>query len=253
MKKYALYSAVLGMLFAGVFPVAATAEDNDFAKKMDSYLQDDKNVEQIGNALERFFKKKRDEQQAQAEQEEARQMEEQFKNPVAIDIGESPMRGPKEAKVTIVEFSDFQCPYCKRGADTMEDIRKEYADKVNIVFKNLPLPFHPNAKPAAIAALAAGRQGKYWEMHDMLFDKQQELSPELYTELAKQLNLDIEKFNKDLNDEALAKQIDDDAALATKLGIRGTPGYFVNGVQVRGARPLPYFKQLIDRWLEIKG
>ena len=90
-------------------------------------------------------------------------------------------------------------------------------------------------------------------MHDALFDNQQSLGEELYPKLAKDLGLDVDKFKKDMADPKFGKMVDDDAALATKLGVRGTPGFFVNGVQVRGARPLPYFKNIIDRWLKKTG
>ena len=131
----------------------------------------------------------------------------------------------------------------------MKELAAAYPEKVKVSFKHLPLPFHPEAKPAAIASIAAHRQGKFWEMHDKLFENQGSLGADLYSKLAKDLCLDVAKFEADLKDPAVAKQVDEDAALATKLGIRGTPGYFVNGVQVRGAQPLPKFKQLVDRWL----
>lgn len=248
MNKRALLILSIGAILLA--PAMAFAQEAAFDKNMDKFLEDDANVEKIGNALERFFKKKRDEQRNAAMKAEGEELEAQFKNPVKIDIAGSPVRGPESAKITIVEFSDFQCPFCSRGMQTMEDVMKEYPKDVKVVYKHLPLPFHPEAKPAAIAANAAGKQGKFWEMHDKLFENQQSLGEELYLKLAKDLQLDVDKFKKDIADPALAKQVEDDAALATKLGIRGTPGFFVNGVQVRGARPLPYFKNIIDRWLK---
>jgi len=219
----------------------------------DSYLKNDANVEKVGTALEAYFKKKRFQQQAQARQAEDKKLEDQFNNPVKVDIGTSPSKGPEDARITVIEFSDFQCPFCRRGAKTMEDVLKEYPKDVKLVFKNLPLPFHPQAKPAARASLAAANQGKFWEMHDELFNNQSSLSDETYMKLAKKIGLDMEKFKADYADPKTAKMVDDDAALATKLGIRGTPGFFVNGVQVRGAQPLPKFKELIDRWLKKNG
>ncbi len=224
----------------------------DFDKMMGSFLEKDANVEKLGNALETLFRKKRAEQQQAAARDAEKQLEEQFKNPVKVAVGDSPSKGPKDAKVTIIEFSDFQCPFCKKGAERMDEVLKAYPKDVKLVFKNLPLPFHPEAKPAAIAALAAGKQGKFWEMHDALFNNQGALSSKLYDRLAKELGLDLAKFKKDSADPAIAKMVDEDAALATKLGIRGTPGFFVNGVQVRGAQPLPKFKELVDRWLAMK-
>ena len=132
----------------------------------------------------------------------------------------------------------------------MDEVLKAYKNDVNLVFKNLPLPFHPEAKPAAVAALAAQEQGKFWEMHDALFKNQQTLGKDTYLKLAQELGLDMEKFKADLASEKLAKRVEEDAALASKHGVNGTPGFFVGGVLVSGAQPLPAFKTIIDRWLK---
>ncbi len=229
---------------------AAGPEAKSFDKDMEAYLSKDENVKKVGDALERYFQKKREEAQQQAMKSEQERMDAQFKNPVKVDIGSSPVRGNPNAKVTIVEFSDFQCPFCQRGATVMEDVLKEYPNDVKISFKNLPLPFHDKAKPAAKAALAAGKQGKFWEMHDLLFKNQGGLGDELFVKLAGDLSLDVEKFKSDLNSPEIAKAVEDDAELARKLGVNGTPGFFVNGVLVSGAQPLPAFKAIIDRWLK---
>ena len=250
----AAHSALVGFLALALLPVkeAAALDQNEFNKAMDAYLQKDENVGKIGTALEGFFKKKRDDQQKAAAEEEAKQVEEQFKNPVKIDVANRPVRGNPNAKVTLVIFSDFQCPFCQRGAQVMDDVLKDYPNDVKLVFKHLPLPFHENAGPASKAAMAAGEQGKFWEMHDQLFKNQQNLTPEGFIEMAKAVGADVEKFKADLaaNDAKYQKVIDEDSAKAAELGVQGTPGFFVNGVQVRGARPLPYFKSLIDRWLK---
>ncbi len=247
MKKLVLSAFALGLLLQ--VPGVANAAD-PFDKQMDAYLSNDQNVKKIGDSLEKYFQKKREEAQAQAQKSEIQKMDEQFKNPVKVDIGNSPVRGNADAKITIVEFSDFQCPFCQRGANTMEDVLKEYPNDVKLVFKNLPLPFHDKAKPAAKAALAAGKQGKFWEMHDALFKNQGDLSEELYVKLAGDLSLDVAKFKTDLASEELTKQVEEDSAQAQKLGVNGTPGFFVNGVLVSGAQPLPAFKAIIDRWLK---
>ena len=239
------------ILFAGLLatPVAASAmDDAEFEKMMEKYLEKEDNLGKIGSALETYFRKQRENQQRAAAEQEKKKMDEQFANPEKIEIGNSPVKGNPDAPITVVEFSDYQCPYCSRAAAVMEDLLKEYPNDVKLVFKNLPLPFHQEAKPAAIAALAAGKQGKFWEFHDELFANQKKISDPLFIEIAKKLDLDMKKFKKDLKDKELAKQVDEDMALATKLGIRGTPGFYVNGVQVRGARPLPYFKNLVEKW-----
>lgn len=237
--------------FLMLLPSLAFAQlsDTDFDAAMTKYLENDASVSKIGDALERYFQNKREEQAKAQEQAEEKEIEEQFKNPVKVEIGSSPTKGSDTAKITIIEFSDFQCPFCTRANDTIKEVLEAYPDNIKLVFKNLPLPFHNEAEPAAVAALAAGEQGKYWEMHDKLFENQSALSAEAYLGFAKDLGLDVEKFKTDLASERLKKQVKDDAALAESLGVRGTPGFFVNGVQVRGARPFPYFKQIIDRLL----
>lgn len=234
-----------------LLPCVASAQisNEDFDKAMTAYLKNDQNVGQIGDALERYFQNKREEQAREQEEAEKKELEEQFNNPVKVEIGKSPTKGKADAPITIIEFSDFQCPFCSRANETIEQVKEAYGDKVKVVFKNLPLPFHNEAEPAAVAALAAGEQGKFWEMHDKLFENQSSLSADTYVKLAGELGLDVEKFKKDLESDRLKKQVKDDAELAGTLGVRGTPGFFVNGVQVRGARPFPYFKQIIDRLL----
>jgi len=239
-----------GSVVLGTPSTSKAAPESAFDKQMETYLSSDENVKKIGDALERYFQKKRDEQQQEAAKSEQERIEGQFKNPVKVDIGSSPVRGEPSAKVTIVEFSDFQCPFCQRGASIMEDVLKAYPKDVKIAFKNLPLPFHEKAKPAAKAALAAQKQGKFWEMHDLLFKNQSALGDDLFVKFATDLGLDVEKFKADMASPEVAKTIEDDAELARKLGVNGTPGFFVNGVLVSGAQPLPAFKAIIDRWLK---
>ena len=256
MKRHLLRVAAYAVatpIMLGTLSYSATAEDLAFNKSMETFLQKEENIDKIAKALEKHFQKKREEQEKNAAQEEKVSMEKQFDSPVKIEVGDAPIKGPKDAKITVIEFSDFQCPFCQRGAQTMDELAKAYPNDVKIAFKNLPLPFHPHAKPAAIAALAAHKQGKFWEMHDELFKNQSSLGDEFYVTTAQKLGLDVEKFKTDLKDEKLAKQVDDDTALANSLGVRGTPGFFVNGVQVRGARELAYFKDLVDRWVKKLG
>lgn len=221
-----------------------------FDKEMDEYLSKDDNVKKVGDALERYFRKKQAEQAKEAQEADANRLENQFKNPVKVDLGDAPVRGPADAKVTIVTFSDFQCPFCQRGAATMDEVLKAYPKEVKLVFKNLPLPFHDKAKPAARAALAAKKQGKFWEMHDLLFKNQQSFSDEGFAKFATDLGLDVEKFKADMASPDLDKAIDADAEQGRQLGVNGTPGFFVNGVLISGAQPLPAFKSVIDRWLK---
>ena len=161
-----------------------------------------------------------------------------------------PSYGPEDAKVTIIEISDFQCPFCSRGAATIDQIKKEYAKDVRVVFVNQPLSFHQQAKPAAIAALAAHRQGKFWEMHDKLFGNAKELTEANFKKWAGEIGLDVAKFEKDYADPAIAAQVDRDQKVANALGVRGTPGFFVNGVNISGAQPFENFKKIIDEQIQ---
>ncbi|MFN8389147.1 MAG: thioredoxin domain-containing protein [Bdellovibrionota bacterium] len=262
MNKRRVLASLSGavLLAAGVFSAGSVpsafaagpeaAKGSSFDKDMEAFLAKDENVKKVGDALERYFQKKREEAQQQAAKSEQERMDSQFKNPVTVDLGDSPVRGEPSAKVTIVEFSDFQCPFCQRGSVVMEDVLKEYPKDVKVVFKNLPLPFHDKAKPAAKAALAAGKQGKFWEMHDLLFKNQASLGEDFFVKAAGDLQLDVNKFKADMASPEVAKKIDEDTAQAQKLGVNGTPGFFVNGVLVSGAQPLPAFKAIIDRWLK---
>jgi protein-disulfide isomerase len=160
-----------------------------------------------------------------------------------------PSYGPEDAKVTIVEISDFQCPFCSRAAGTIEQLKKDYAGSLRVVFVNQPLSFHNRARPAAIAALAAHRQGKFWQMHDKLFANAREMTDENIAKWAGEIGLDKAKFDADLKDPAIAAQVDRDQAIAGALGVNGTPGFFVNGVNVSGAQPIENFKKIIDEQL----
>jgi protein-disulfide isomerase len=163
-----------------------------------------------------------------------------------INTKGSPAKGGDDAKAVIVEFSDFQCPFCARVSPTMERIQEEYGDEARIVFKHLPLRMHSKAPAAHAAAEAAHRQGKFWEMHDRIFANQSSMSPEKYVEYAREIGLDIEKFEKDVASADVKKKVDGDAAEAARLGVTGTPAFFVNGRYLSGAKPFESFKAMID-------
>jgi protein-disulfide isomerase len=166
-----------------------------------------------------------------------------------IEVGDAPIRGSKSAKVTIVEWADFQCPFCVRVNPTLEQIMKEYGDKVRIAFKHLPLSMHAKARAAHTASEAAHRQGKFWEMHDRIFAKPRDLSPETYLRYAKEMGLDIDQYNSDLASSSVRKLIDSDLDVARKLGVSGTPSFFINGRFLSGAQPYASFASVIDREL----
>jgi protein-disulfide isomerase len=166
-----------------------------------------------------------------------------------INIGASYAKGPADAKVTIVEWSDFQCPFCSQAKDLIHQILDAYPKDVRFVFKNYPLPFHQQAMPASKAAIAAGKQGKFFEMHDKLFENQRALAPEKYVEFATAIGLDVEKFKKDMEAPETAAQITSEMKEAGDVGVRGTPSFFINGKQPAG-RSFELYKSIIDEELK---
>jgi protein-disulfide isomerase len=168
----------------------------------------------------------------------------------AIDVRpDDPMRGNPSAPVTIVLFSDFQCPFCARVSPTLDEVERAYGDKVRVVWKHQPLSFHPNALPAAKAAEAAREQGKFWQMHDRLFSRQRELSSEAYERFAKELGLDLRRFQESVRSPKANARIEEDQKLASRIGAEATPTMFVNGERVEGAVPFATLKAVIDRQL----
>ncbi len=166
-----------------------------------------------------------------------------------VPIDGSPTKGPNDALITLVEFSDYQCPFCSRGHNTVTEMEKAYEGKIRVVMKQNPLSFHPQAKPAALAAMAAGEQGKYWEFHSKLFADQQALNPDTYEKYAKELGLNMDKWKADMQSPKFNDIINRDQALAGQLGASGTPCFFINGRKLSGAQPAPAFKALIDEEL----
>jgi len=166
-----------------------------------------------------------------------------------VPVGTSPVRGPATALVTVVEFSDFQCPFCKKVQPTLERLRTEYGDRVRWVWKDEPLPFHPRAIPAAeLARFARSQKGDaaFWAIHDKLFDSQPKLDDADLESVARASGLDVAKANAAIKNKAFKKAIDDDGALADDVQANGTPHFFVNGRRLVGAQPYEKFKAVID-------
>lgn len=178
---------------------------------------------------------------------------------LAASVQGRPFRGNKDAKVTIVEFSDFQCPFCARGATTMEEVVAKYPNDVKFVFQHFPLPFHPWAKPAAIAANCAGDQdpAAFWLLHDKYFEHQKDLQPSDVVAKSKEYlqgsKVDIAKWETCAGDtnsaeyKAQLAKVDADTAFGQSLGVTGTPGFFVNGEFLNGAQPIGAFVPLIEK------
>lgn len=168
----------------------------------------------------------------------------------SIPVGTSPVRGAVDAPVTIVVFTDFQCPFCARLEPRLLALEERYRGKVRVVFKNQPLPMHPNARLAARAALAAEEQGRFWEMHDALFASRTDpLDRAAVVELAKGLRLSLGRFEATLDAESTDARVASDVVEAHRLGVTGTPTVFINGRRIVGAQPQEVFAAMIDEEL----
>ena len=167
----------------------------------------------------------------------------------AVTAGKAPSRGPKNAPITMIVYSDFQCPFCSRVEPTIERIEKEYPGKIRVVWKDFPLGFHQNAKPAAIAARVAGEEGKFWQMHRKLFENQKALDRLSLEKYAQELGLNMGKFKAALDSNKYGAEVDADMASGQKVGVSGTPATFINGRMINGAYPYETFKKVVDQEL----
>ena len=163
-----------------------------------------------------------------------------------INVEGKPIRGTAGAKVQIVEFSDFQCPYCGAAEPTVSQVLKDYAGKVSLVYLNFPLSFHQYAEKASEAYECAADQGKSWEYHDILFANQDALDTASLKKYASDLGLDTSKFDSCLDNGSKKAVVDADAQKGASLGVSGTPSFFINGKMLVGAQPYSAFKQVID-------
>ncbi|WP_088242284.1 DsbA family protein [Calothrix rhizosoleniae] len=165
-------------------------------------------------------------------------------NPQAV-IGNSPTTGSPTPKILVIEFSDFECPYCGEAQKTLDSLMAKYGDKVQLVYKNFPLSsIHKQAIPAATAALAAHKQGLFWEYDGALFNNQDDLGETLYLDIAQKLNLDLEKFNRDRT--IVEKEVARDTELATNLGLSGTPFFIIQSEKASGAVQLSELQKILE-------
>jgi protein-disulfide isomerase len=242
-------------LLAGIKPAPVTDADVDaFYEQNKAQIQRPK--EQIAPQIKAYL-----EQQGQqkARADYFNKLEDKYKvekklEPLRVEVATTgPTKGPATAPVTIVEFSDFQCPFCGRLTPELKQVEEKYGDKVRIVFRQYPLPFHQYAQKAAEASLCAADQGKFWEMHDALFANQQALAVEQLKAKAAELGLNAEQFNSCLDSGKQAATIQADMKEGTSVGVNGTPAMFINGRFINGAVPLEQITSVIDDELRRKG
>lgn len=212
----------------------------------------DKFIEVVNKAAQEAQKKAQEKMIA----EEGQKRSDEFKNPLKPEIQDDRVIfGKKDAKVTIVEYSDFQCPYCSKGYQTVEQVLKAYPNDVRVIYKHLPLDFHPLAMPAAVyfEAIAKQDHAKAEKFYHAVFSNQSELVSKkeaFLKDTAKKVGADVKKLEKDLKDESIAKRIEADMEEARKFNFSGTPGFLINGVSLRGAYPFNEFKDIIDQHLK---
>ena len=163
-----------------------------------------------------------------------------------------PSKGSPGAPVEMIEFSDFQCPYCLRAQATVDQVLKTYGDRIHFVYRHYPLPSHPNARPAAEASSCAAEQGKFWPYHDRLFEQPAKLSDGDLKSHAASLGLDTAKFNGCVDSRKYKSQVDTDVKEGDEAGVNGTPAFFINGRLLSGAQPFEAFRRIIDDELSRK-
>lgn len=219
----------------------------------------EKNSVAVMESLNKAAMDARTKQAENSAKDEEKAFEEEFKSPKKPTIADDrAFLGKKDAPITIVEYSDFECPYCGRGHSTIKEVVAKYGDKVVVLFKHLPLDFHPKALPAAkyFEAIALQSAEKAYKFHDEVFenqDKLREKGEEFLKSAAKKVGADMKKVAADLDGAKVKERIEADKKEAASFGFQGTPAFLINGVSIKGAYPLPKFEQIIDRWLKEKG
>jgi len=173
-----------------------------------------------------------------------------LEDPVPVPTAGAPMLGPKDAPITLVEFSDFQCPYCSVATPELKAVLKAYPTQVKLYFKEFPLDIHDQAELAAQAAAAAHKQGKFWPMHDALFASHHDLSRQAILALASAIGLDMKRFEADIDSKEIKQAVDRDVEDGAKVGVMGTPTLFMDGKHFNGAIKLEVLKPLLDAELK---
>lgn len=218
-----------------------------------------KSFQEVRADLTNYLKAVQEDREKQALYQELRQKyETEIRGPevppaskIAVETGENPSLGPESAKVTIVEFSDFECPYCAMSQETTTKLREQYKGQIKWVFRDFPMSFHRNAMFAHIAANCSISQGKYWEYNNLLFKNGDKLKKENVIALAQKVGLNMTDFNRCVAEDSIAKQaIQADIAAGQKYGVNGTPAFFINGIMVEGNQPIQNFTKIIDEELK---
>ncbi len=253
MKKFTLAALLLSLL-------AGCTSEKNLKDQMAKIMKEnpdvvigaiDANPDKFIEALNNAVKKAQEGQGKKREEEEKKQLEESFNNPLKAEIrSDEAIRGTKGAPITLVEYSDFECPFCSRGFNTVMELMDKYKGKIQFVYKHLPLSFHPQAMISSqyYEALRLQSPEKAFEFHDKIYKNQGALKngEAFLKKIAQEVKADMKQLAKDVNSEAVKKRIDADMEEAAKYGFQGTPGFLINGVPVRGAYPANHFEGIIS-------
>ncbi len=252
-------SKTLLVLVVGVLLAACTSEQK-IKEQVAKALKDDpkilaeaieKNPAEIIDALQKAARSAQDELAKKRDEDDKKKLEESFDKPlVAVIRADESIRGIKGAPITLVEYSDFECPFCTRGFETVQQILKQYEGKVQFVYKHLPLSFHEQAMISAqfYEAIRLQDPKKAFAFHDEVFKNQRKLKNgrSFLEATAKQVGADMNKLKKDVDSDVVKNRIAEDMKEAAEFGMQGTPGFLLNGVPVRGAYPIDHFVQIIE-------
>ncbi|MGK7897701.1 MAG: DsbA family protein [Xenococcus sp. (in: cyanobacteria)] len=243
MSQFRFIPLLLASLFAGWISLSGFASANPSLEEQVLQIIRD-HPEVLIESVQAYQQRKQEELQ-EAQQAFLQQMK---TDPESV-IGDSPTTGTTANKIVLLEFSDFQCPFCAQAEPTVQEFIAQHQDQVTLVYKHFPLSqIHPQAESSALAAWAAQKQGQFWEYHDALFAQQKQLGEDLYLTIAEDLDLDLEQFNRDRNSSEAKAAINRDLALAQKVGIRGTPFFALNGQVLSLPLQLSAMEDLLAKW-----
>lgn len=262
MKK----TTIISLLAVAIASVGCVSKSNigdavkEAIKKDPKILTDaiEANPVEFTEAIQKAIQSARSEIAKKQEAEQKKQLEAYYEKPLEPQIRKDELfRGSKDGVLTLVEYSDFQCPYCTRGSQVVMDLLEKYKGKIRFVYKHLPLDFHKEARMASeyYEGIRIQSEEKAIKFHDELFANQQkiaQLKEKFLMGVAKKLKVNMKKLKKDMKSDAVQKRIDEDIAEAGKFGIRGTPGFLLNGVPVKGAYPTAHFVDIVNKLKEMK-
>jgi protein-disulfide isomerase len=247
-----------------LFNLASCMSDSQLKDKMTKLMKEnpkiiveaiEANPAEFVEAIQRAAKNAQEVLKKRRAEEEKKKLAETFEKPLVPNIrDDEAIRGNKDAPLTLVEYSDFECPFCKRGFDTVQALRAKYGNKIRFVYKHLPLSFHKQAKVGAqyFEAIRIQSADKAFEFHDAIFDDQKKVKngKKFFDKLAKGVGADMRKLAKDLNSAVVNTRIEEDLKEAAGFGMQGTPGFLINGVPVKGAYPPDHFVGIVDELIK---